>query len=52
LADVEALVPDLGHQAFKMVVSRAVKQGILHRACHGLYLFEGAARRYPSSGSS
>ena len=43
LADLEALVPEVGHQAFKMVVTRAVKQGILHRACQGIYLFDGVA---------
>lgn len=45
LADLEALVPEVSHQAFKMVVTRAVKQGILKRACQGIYLFDDAGHQ-------
>jgi len=45
LADLEALVPEVSHQAFKMVVTRALKQGLLQRACQGIYLFDGAGHK-------
>ena len=45
LADLSALLPELSTQAFKMVVNRAVKNEIIHRFCHGLYLFSGVNYR-------
>lgn len=39
LRDLKALLPALSMPAFKTLLSRAVKDGYLERACKGLYLF-------------
>jgi len=41
ISDLGTLVPEISQPALRMVLSRAVKNGILIRACRGLYLFSG-----------
>lgn len=43
-ADLEGLVPQISRPAWKMVLSRAVKNGLLVRVCRGVYLFEAPGR--------
>lgn len=38
-SDLRAVVPGLTDSAFKSLLSRAVKQGILQRVCRGIYLY-------------
>lgn len=45
LQDFRALFPDLTDNAFKLVLSRAVKQKILLRPCRGIYFFPDKARK-------
>jgi hypothetical protein len=41
LADLRGLLPELSEGALKAVVGRSVRDGMLRRVCHGLYLFSG-----------
>jgi hypothetical protein len=41
LTDLRGLFPEHSEGAFKALLSRSVKDGILRRVCHGLYLFPG-----------
>lgn len=43
LSDLQGAVPELGAGAFKTLVCRAEKEGILTRICRGLYLYPKAA---------
>ena len=45
VADLGALLPELDRAALKMVLSRAVRSGILERACRGLYVAAEAPYR-------
>jgi len=38
--DLQSLYPNISNAAFKTLLSRAVKQGILERVCRGLYAFD------------
>jgi len=38
VADLASILPDHDRSSLKMVLSRAVRSGILVRACHGLYI--------------
>lgn len=38
--DLRALYPDQSDMAFKALMSRAVRTGLLTRACRGIYLYE------------
>lgn len=40
--DLRALFPDLADSAFKVLLTRSVRAGILTRVCRGLYLYEPA----------
>jgi len=42
-SDIRSLMPDLSDTAFKAVLSRAAKQGILERVCRGLYIYPSVA---------
>ena len=42
LHDLSALCPDLSSSAFRTLLSRAVKSGLLLRVCRGLYLYKKA----------
>lgn len=39
LSDLRNVVPKQTHGAFKVMISRAVKNGLLKRVCHGIYLY-------------
>lgn len=39
LYDLSAVLPDLSPSAFKALIGRAVKKGLLLRVCRGLYLY-------------
>lgn len=39
LADLHGALPEIGPNAFKTLVSRAEKRGLLERVCRGLYLY-------------
>ncbi len=39
LSDLTAITPELSPAAFKALVGRAVKAGVLRRVCRGLYLY-------------
>ncbi|WP_462325373.1 type IV toxin-antitoxin system AbiEi family antitoxin [Desulfoplanes sp.] len=41
LSDLKAALPALSASAFKTLVSRVEKQGLLQRICRGLYLYPG-----------
>ncbi|NOX25382.1 MAG: hypothetical protein GXP59_04595 [Deltaproteobacteria bacterium] len=41
-ADLKAALPDHSRSAFKALMFRAVKDGLLKRVCRGLYLYPGA----------
>lgn len=43
LADLRGLLPELSEGALKAVVGRGVRDGMLRRVCHGLYLFSGVS---------
>jgi len=45
IADLASLVPQVERPAFKMVLSRAVRNGMLENACRGLYVFPEAPYR-------
>ena len=42
LLDMQALFPQLSYSAFKTLMSRAVRSGLLVRLCRGLYLYKPA----------
>jgi len=42
LSDLRGALPDLGPAAFRVLVSRAEKQGLLQRICRGLYWYPRA----------
>lgn len=42
LQDLRPLLPELSDAAFKTLLSRAVRAGLLARLCRGLYLYEKA----------
>lgn len=42
LGDLRSLCPTISDTAFKTLLSRAVKQGVLERVCRGLYAFNSA----------
>jgi predicted transcriptional regulator of viral defense system len=42
LHDLRSVCPTISNAAFKTLLSRAVKQGILERVCRGLYAFNSA----------
>lgn len=39
LSDLHGILPELGDGAFKTMISRAEKRGVLRRVCRGLYLY-------------
>lgn len=41
LADLRGLFPEQSEGALKALLNRSVKDGLLRRVCHGLYLFPG-----------
>ncbi len=43
LHDLQPVCSTISNTAFKTLLSRAVKQGILERVCRGLYAFNGAS---------
>ncbi|MFW8601601.1 type IV toxin-antitoxin system AbiEi family antitoxin [Desulfobacterota bacterium M19] len=46
LSDLSGLLPDLSTTAFKALIGRAVKSGILQRVCRGIYLYP--VKDYPA----
>lgn len=44
VADLASILPDLDRPALRMVLARAVKSGVLIRACHGIYLLADTPR--------
>ncbi len=46
LSDLRAALPDLSYAAFRTLLSRAERAGLLKRVCRSLYLYERAA--YPA----
>jgi hypothetical protein len=44
IADLEGLVPQISRPAWKMVLNRTVKTGLLVRVCRGIYLYEAPNR--------
>ena len=42
LADLRAALPDLGESAFRSLIFRTERDGLLRRVCHGLYLYPRA----------
>jgi hypothetical protein len=40
LSDLRAVLPDLSSAAFKVLVSRAARSGLLRRVCRGVYLYD------------
>jgi hypothetical protein len=42
LSDLRGALPDLGSAAFRVLISRAEKQGLLQRICRGLYRYPRA----------
>ena len=43
LDDLQGALPHQGRDAFKVMVSRAQREGLLHRVCRGLYLYPHVA---------
>lgn len=46
LSDLRAALPDLSSTAFRVLLSRAVRSGLLRRVCRGVYLYDLVT--YPS----
>lgn len=42
--DLRALIPGLSYDAFRAMLSRAARRGIVERLCRGIYLYPGVAR--------
>lgn len=48
LSDLRAALPDLSDGAFRVLLSRAGRSGLLRRVCRGVYLYDRVP--YPSGG--
>ena len=44
LSDLKCVLPEHSQEAFKALLSRSVRTGILQRVCYGLYLFPPAVK--------
>ena len=44
LADLKSVIPEQSQGAFKALLSRSVRTGLLQRICYGLYLYPQAAQ--------
>lgn len=47
LSDLSSAIPQHSHDALQLLLSRAVKRGLLQRVCRGLYMYPDA---YPHDG--